>query len=309
MRLRCLAVALTLLAAFASDSWGQSNQPPTKTGQQKATQQERGTENSPVVVKIIPAEKSKDDLAREDAKDKEKIAIDRQVASLTGDLAFYTKLLFGATAVLALITLGLVVASFRQVADATISIAAAVKSASAAEKSADAAKLNAQAAINAARAFLFISVEKDTIDYIVKMLASVRDDNPRDTPLLDATYTIKNYGKTFSLIKEISHQIIVRPTFPDEPPFEVIQPMPANNIILDSADKTHPIVCRAESIITVKQAKDICASKSTIWLYGYISYDDAFGFGREFRYKWYYNGSSGGLRVYSYKQIDTDKPH
>src|SRR5665647_561304 len=76
MRLRCLAGALILVAAFASDSWGQSKQPSAKAGQQSAGQQERGTNNSPVVVKVIPTEKSKDELAREDAKDKEKLAVD-----------------------------------------------------------------------------------------------------------------------------------------------------------------------------------------------------------------------------------------
>jgi hypothetical protein len=308
MRLCYLVIALAFAAATASNSSGQSQQPPTKT-----SQQERGTENSPVIVKVIPAEKSKDDLAREDTKDKEKIAIDRQIASLTGDLAFYTKLLFGATALLALITFGLVVASFRQVYDAKISVAAAVKSAGAAEKSADAAKLSAQAAINADRAFLFISIEYDNFNNIAGIALANKSFFPDDIkgvpPYMEAQYTIKNYGKTFALIKEVSHQLVVSPIFPTEPEYEIIQPAPISNIILDSAEKTHAIHCRAESLITVEQAKAIWASKSALWLHGYISYDDAFGFGSEFRYKWHFNGSSGGLRIYSYKQIDSEKPH
>jgi hypothetical protein len=98
MRLHCLVISLVLLAAFASDSWGQSKQPPSKTSQQKATQQERGSEDLPVLVKVIPTEKTKDDLAREDAKDKEKLAVDNRIATLTGELALYAKLLFIATA-------------------------------------------------------------------------------------------------------------------------------------------------------------------------------------------------------------------
>ena len=129
--MRCL-VALVLLTGVA---FAQSQQPPAQTGQQNTAQQERGTDKSPVIVKVLPTEKSKDDLAREDAKDEEKLAVEGRLVSLTGDLALYTKLLFVSTAILALITLGLVVVGFLQVRDAKKSIDAAVKSAAAAEKS------------------------------------------------------------------------------------------------------------------------------------------------------------------------------
>jgi len=134
MRLRCLVIALTFLATIASDSWSKSKEPSTKTSQQNTAQQERGSENSPLVIKVIPSEKTKDDLAREDAKNEQKLAIDERVASLTGDLALYTELLFAATAVLALITLGLVIVGYRQVRDARRSIVAAETSAKIAEK-------------------------------------------------------------------------------------------------------------------------------------------------------------------------------
>jgi hypothetical protein len=49
MRLRCLVITLALLMAFASDSQAQSKrQPPTPDN--------RGTEQSPVIVKILPSE-------------------------------------------------------------------------------------------------------------------------------------------------------------------------------------------------------------------------------------------------------------
>jgi hypothetical protein len=62
MRLRCLLVALTLVAAFASDSWGQSQrQPPrqdTKGTQQNSSADNRGTEQTPLIVKILPTEQT-----------------------------------------------------------------------------------------------------------------------------------------------------------------------------------------------------------------------------------------------------------
>jgi hypothetical protein len=60
MRLRCLVITLSLLVAFASDSSGQSKrQPPredSKAAQQANTPDNRGTEQSPVIVKILPTE-------------------------------------------------------------------------------------------------------------------------------------------------------------------------------------------------------------------------------------------------------------
>jgi hypothetical protein len=113
MRLRCLVIVLAILAASAPDSWGQSKQPAT-TPQQNAAQQDRGTENSPVVVRVIPPEKSQDELESEKAK---RIS-DEQIVKLTGDLAWYTKLLFGATALLVLATAGLVISGLYQLRDA-----------------------------------------------------------------------------------------------------------------------------------------------------------------------------------------------
>src|SRR3981081_2611036 len=121
MKLRCLAISLALLAAFAPDSWGQSKQNPSKSNQQKNTQQERGTDDSPVVVKVIPTEKSRGDLDAEKARQDS----DRQLLKLTGDLANYTGFLLSATAALFLDTIGLVVVGFRQVRDASRSIKAA----------------------------------------------------------------------------------------------------------------------------------------------------------------------------------------
>ena len=117
-------------------SAGPSQQPSNQTSQQKPDQDERGTANSPAVVKVLPSEKSKDDLAREERKDE----ADRRLVELTGDLARYTEWLFGATLALGFITMGLVVVGFLQVRDAKESIAAAVKSAAAAEKAANAAE-------------------------------------------------------------------------------------------------------------------------------------------------------------------------
>jgi len=123
-------MALALSPAFAPDSWGQSKQSSPKASQQKATQQDRGTETAPAVVKIIPTEKPKDELEAEKTKQES----DRQLVKLTGDLANYTKLLFVATAALFIATSGLVFLGFYQSRDTRRSIRAAEDSARIAER-------------------------------------------------------------------------------------------------------------------------------------------------------------------------------
>jgi hypothetical protein len=62
MKLRCLSVTLTLVAAFASDSWGQSQRQPqrqdTQGTQQNPGADNRGTEQTPFIVKILPTEQT-----------------------------------------------------------------------------------------------------------------------------------------------------------------------------------------------------------------------------------------------------------
>jgi hypothetical protein len=129
------AVLAVSLVGYASGAQ-KSQQPPSQASQQQPIKEERGSEKSPVIVKVLPPEKSKDELDAEIAKQES----DRQLVKLTGDLAAYTRLLFVATGLLAVITAGLVIAGFLQVRDAKASIAAAVKSAGAAEKAAAAAE-------------------------------------------------------------------------------------------------------------------------------------------------------------------------
>jgi hypothetical protein len=58
-----LAQLTVRLSRGSSDSWGQSKQLPAKAG--NAAQQERGSENLPVVVKVLPTEKPKNEFDRE----------------------------------------------------------------------------------------------------------------------------------------------------------------------------------------------------------------------------------------------------
>src|SRR3982074_3010151 len=103
MKLRCLVVALALIVAFASDSWGQSQKPtppPAETTQTKqaAKPDERGTGQSPFVLNILPTKESEEKAAAAAKHEDEKTENDRR-------LARFTELLFWATCALSVIAL------------------------------------------------------------------------------------------------------------------------------------------------------------------------------------------------------------
>lgn len=137
---RALLFLAVFLAAVPAIPEALSQQPPARESQQNTAQEQRGTESAPVVVKVITPEKSDADLAKEEAKEKESLAVEERLADLTGDLAGYTKGLFIATLVLAGLTAGLLGLGVFQVRDAKRSIAAAETAANAAR---DQVKLSA----------------------------------------------------------------------------------------------------------------------------------------------------------------------
>jgi hypothetical protein len=104
MKLRHIALALTLLLAFASDSWGQSKQQtppapaPSAQPNQTSKPYERGSEQLPVIVKILPTKENEEKAAADAHREDEKTANDAR-------LARFTELLFWATGALCIIAL------------------------------------------------------------------------------------------------------------------------------------------------------------------------------------------------------------
>jgi hypothetical protein len=178
-----LIILLALFVALPTGSFGQSKQGAGKASQQGSDQPERGSEKAPAFVRIVGSEKSQQDLEAE----KEKQVSDRQLVKLTGDLAFYTELLFVATAVLALATGGLVVFSFVQAREAKRSIIAAEKSAGIAER----------ALIELEAPFLSIDIYEPGIHW----------GKERRVTFDDLKFVIVNYGRTPAHILELTDSV------------------------------------------------------------------------------------------------------
>jgi hypothetical protein len=74
MKIHHAVIALALLATIASDAWGQSKRPPPDRNQTQRTEQqpstdERGTAQSPAIVKIVPPDDA-EAKAKQEAKDR-----------------------------------------------------------------------------------------------------------------------------------------------------------------------------------------------------------------------------------------------
>ena len=107
MKRYCLVIGLAFLAAFASDSWGQSKQPPpSKSSTQPTQSDERGTDKVPLTVKVLPATDAKEQAEKAERDGQEKAILDRKLAFETQRIADYTDRLAWFTVMLFCVALG-----------------------------------------------------------------------------------------------------------------------------------------------------------------------------------------------------------
>jgi hypothetical protein len=279
MKLRQGAIALTFLVAFASASWGQSRQPPGRTSPPTAALQERGTDNSPVVVKVLPAEKSQTEIDN----DVEKQKSDRKLVELTGDLANYTRLLFIATGLLGLVAAGLAGVGTFQVRQGRRSLAVAVKAA-------DASLLNAEALIGAERAHLFVIVKSTELHQALR--GSVFYGESESQELLDSKiprpyleFAIKNTGRTAAIMQDVSYQLIQADAETSEWQF-AYQDTIVHTVVEGGDETSPPTPCVSDHDLTIADSRAAIDGSRPIYFYGSVRFRDAFR--RQYQYSWRY---------------------
>ncbi len=91
-RLSCLAAVIALLAVFTTDSWPQSRKfsEPNNQAAQPTAPDQRGTEQLPLTVKVLPSQPSEEQTKKEEAEKHEKAEIDKKLAFETQRIADYT---------------------------------------------------------------------------------------------------------------------------------------------------------------------------------------------------------------------------
>jgi hypothetical protein len=166
-------------------------------------------------------------------------------------------------------------------------------SVSAAEMAAGAAMLSAKAAVEAERAYLFAILTHDGVGMHYGA-------DPSELPLETAgqiaqrlwvQFTLKNFGKTPAILKEISHQLIHgEEEWPSltsyTPDLETRVP-----VVLGAGDSLpEKIITHPKSIIPAAQYKSAFVGDTAIWFYGYARYDDVFGREIEYRFRWKFSG-------------------
>jgi hypothetical protein len=278
MRLRCLVIALALLAV-ASDSWGQSRQ---KSSEQKpaATQQQtgsdqRGTEQSPLIVKVAPAPKTDADR-EEETKERERVAkADRQkeksdadLVKYTAELALFTKGLFAATVALFVATLGLVGAAIIQSRDMKASIAVNRTAANAALRQAN-AMVAMESPIPGIVQLKLVGYADERSD--VATIDPVPSGIP--PPFCRPLVFLENRGRTEMTVHHFCCDWIVAPTVEEIPDYHHVE------IWNGGMPKESKVWVKSQNGIRLDQeeARTIDDFGAFLWVYGYFTYSDFMG--------------------------------
>jgi hypothetical protein len=165
-------------------------QPYYKSKDQEPGAGNRGSEHSPIVVKVLPYEGSQEDKNQANAK----AELDRELTEYTGKLAFYTEYLFIATLVLASLTGALAWVAGRQMKDARKAIVAAQVSAKASEQHVHIAERS------------LIDLERAYITAGIKGTATVIGAN-QSPGFIVLRASVSNYGKTPGFIDHVHWHI------------------------------------------------------------------------------------------------------
>jgi hypothetical protein len=253
MRLRHLWIALTLLAVFASYSWGQSQGPSpsgTETSQQEqgkpaeahqsTSAEQKASPPQPIIVHVEPAKKTEAETEEDRRERKEKADLDRRLVDLTAELSIYAGGLYSATVILAIATVALVIATIGLVVMAI---------------------LQSRDIRTTQRAFVF--VKKFNLDVITVAdepgwWVSVEWENSGSTPTREFFNRIN--VKTF--VEEPGSDY----TFPDQPSGDAIRGMIGPKAIEHSAIAKIPF-----SVIEGVRTK-----QRRLFVWGWAEYDDIF---------------------------------
>jgi hypothetical protein len=243
------------------------DQPIHQTDQQQSSPANQGTDQVPFVVKELPRERSEEEKA--DAK--EKAALDRRLTKYTGNLAGYTKALFVATLILAVMTGALALAAFRQMRDSRKSILAAEAAAKAARDNARGTLETVRVLRNAQRPYLspFNPVLRDYGQTIGAPDASV-------VPIY-VQLDITNVGPGIGFVRSyaVTHEICTRGSqggnsLRDNDYMGLLPMQPHEKWILPGEVTSYPFRIKND------ERDDIVKKRRVLYIYGNTRYWDIF---------------------------------
>lgn len=234
----------------------------TEHGQQQPAADERGTEQSPAIVRVLPTPKTEAEVAEEARERNEKSDLDRKLVEYNGDLAFYTEIL----AAFALLQIAALFVQARYLARTVkVSEAAAV-----------AARESADAVVGQLRAY--VSVHSSAIEGFgtnaIRIQVVIR--NTGQTPAHDLITWMGVHLGQFPLTEELN-------------------PPPAG--LHTSRGTLSPGVEQFlfdQRELTDQDNAEIIAGRTAIYVYGEIRYKDVFKKKRITRFRYLYGGGHLG---------------
>jgi hypothetical protein len=215
--------------------------------QYQLTKDDRGTEKVPLIVKMIPPDKSADDIARE----REKSKLDRKTVELTQSLVSYTFRLFIATAFLTVATGALAGVAYLQMREGRPSIDAAKRAADTAERALTVVE----------RAFVAVrDIGVFTITY----------GEGRMVAAFIVNFSVSNSGRTPARSFSSCINVAMFDKIPETFRFPDREHSAGNGIM---GPQTQTII---QSRLAVQDAVDIYEKKKEGLIYGWLEYDDIF---------------------------------
>jgi hypothetical protein len=279
-----LAFCLALVADSSAQSRGQTRKENPKT-QQSAKPDQRGSQEHPLAVNVIPTAEQKADTEKKDREAAIKAADDHKSI----EYAWY-QILIGILTfcifILQLVAFGLQARYMRRtVIEMRRTTHATIRSTRAAQSSANAAILNAEALIGAERARLFVIIDWNNLREAL-MGAHLHPTmvGSQLSPRPELSFFIKNTGRTAAILTEVSYQLIQR---------------------VDGAGWTHiaidtivdPVIeggqrsagstpCPSESLLKIEDGIAAIDGSRPLFFYGYVLFRTVLK--RNYKYFWRY---------------------
>lgn len=267
-----IASVFLIALLFLGNSGNQSQQSPSlqpaksvqqqtnsKNTEKTTTNDQRGTENSPIIIKVLPTKEIEKETHQAQKDRKEKTELDRKLTEYTKELSIFTEVL-AVVAFFQLVVFGVQAWKLHQTVKAT-------------KESADAALKTAHHMEVAERAYIKIS---HTPSGLV-----------RRTPLAEMLYgqnrayeidmEVRNIGKTPAELTRLSFSHILLPTdapLPAIPPYNSSTEEEAIRAIMYGTDAIFPF---PSFTVSVEDFEAINAGRTHFYVLGYADYIDHFG--------------------------------
>lgn len=173
----------------------------------------------------------------------------------------------------------------------------ASESARYASEAAAASSLNAQAIMGAERAQILETIVRQNVDYNV--MGALQTGLPLDDDhkfTFEVVFALKNYGRTFGILRGLSYQMQCMADLPAEPVYA--HKALGNVETLEAGDESDNYYCWIDRSVTLREARLISEGRLTVWFYGRVFYSHIFG-GRDVEHRFLYRYRGNGFeRVY-----------